>query len=71
MRNLDLLRVIEQQHQARKLAKEVARKPENQRDPKTLPVFKVLDLDRSENYHEFCGQEYEDWKDWEPNSWGY
>ena len=69
-RNLDLLRIIQQQHQVRKLAKEISEKPENPY-PKTIPVFKVLDLDRSEDYHEFCGESYEDWKNFKPNSWGY
>ena len=76
MRNLDLLKTIDQQNISRKAVKTVLskprkppRKPENH--PKTLPVYKVLDLDRSENYHDFCGQSYDDWKDWEPNSWGY
>jgi len=79
-RNLDLLKIIDQQHQTRKLAKEISEKPENPH-PKTftrkplpenpLQVFKVLDLDRSENYHDFCGESYEDWKNFKPNSWGY
>ena len=69
-RNLDLLRIIQQQHQVRKLTKEISEKPENPY-PKTIPVFKVLDLDRSEDYHEFCGESYEDWKNFKPNSWGY
>ena len=37
-RNLDLLRIIQQQHQVRKLAKEISEKPENPH-PKTTPVF--------------------------------
>ena len=34
-RNLDLLRIIQQQHQTRKLAKEISEKPENPH-PKTF-----------------------------------
>ena len=81
MRNLDLLKTIDQQNISRRAAKVVLSKPrkpprklepENQIDPKTLPVYKVPEFgDRSENYHEFCGQSYDDWKGWEPNSWGY
>ena len=76
MRNLDLLKTIDQQNMSRRAAKVVLSKPkprklEPENHPKTLPVYKVLDLDRSENYHDFCGQSYDDWKDWEPNSWGY
>ena len=81
MRNLDLLKTIDQQNISRRAVKVVLSKPrkpprklepENQIDPKTLPVYKVPEFgDRSENYHDFCGQEYEDWKGWEPNSWGY
>ena len=76
MRNLDLLKTIDQQNISRRAVKVVLSKPrkppENQIDPKTLPVYKVPEFgDRSENYHEFCGQSYDDWKGWEPNSWGY
>ena len=81
MRNLDLLKTIDQQNISRRAVKTVLSKPrkpprklepENQIDPKTLPVYKVPEFgDRSENYHDFCGQSYDDWKGWEPNSWGY
>ena len=79
MRNLDLLKTIDQQNISRRAVKTVLskprnppRKPENRIDPKTLPVYKVPEFgDRSENYHDFCGESYEDWKNWEPNSWGY
>ena len=76
MRNLDLLKTIDQQNISRSAAKVVLSKPRKpprtpENHPKTMPVYKVLDLDRSENYHDFCGQSYDDWKDWEPNSWGY
>ena len=74
MRNLDLLKTIDQQNISRRAVKVVLSKPKTPRKltPKTLPVYKVPEFgDRPENYHEFCGQSYDDWKGWEPNSWGY
>ena len=34
-----------------------------------VPVFTVIDDDRSPDYE--SAQFQDDWKDWEPNSWGY
>ena len=69
MANIDQQRILADYYLTKKgVSRVLARKPlpEN-----PLQVFKVLDLDRSENYHDFCGQEYEDWKNFKPNSWGY
>ena len=75
MRNLDLLKTIDQQNISQKAVKTVLSKPKKptpKRPVENLKVYKVPEFgDRSENYHDFCGQSYDDWKDWEPNSWGY
>lgn len=33
------------------------------------PVFSVIDDNLTDDYHQI--KEYEDWQDWQPNSWGY
>ena len=33
------------------------------------PVFVVKDDNLTDDYHQI--KEWEDWKGWEPNSWGY
>ena len=80
MRNLDLLKTIDQQNMSRKASKLVCKKHRFKQKPikrverpvENLKVYKVPEFgDRSENYHDFCGESYEDWKGWEPNSWGY
>ncbi len=34
-----------------------------------VPVYTIVDDDRSSDYE--SAQFQDDWKDWEPNSWGY